>query len=329
LGAGYFSQFHRDGWQRIENAELVGAADQRIDLARKTGLPAFSNLQQMLEEVRPDLLDIITPPPSHMEAIQTALENGIAAIICQKPFCTSLQEAQEATRLAEEAKVPLIVHENFRFQPWYREMAKVISEGRLGRIHQLTFRMRTGDGQGPEAYLARQPYFQKMKKFLVHETAVHWIDVFQFLLGPVKAVYADLRKMNPVIEGEDAAIVIFEMVDDVRAVFDGNRHLDHATSDPRKTFGEALLEGTEGTLVLRGDGSLHVRTFGQMEEDTVLLAREWSGFSGDCVHSLQAHVIAALKGESEFENTAREYLRVIEIENAIYQSAATGQKQEI
>ena len=66
-----------------------------------------------------------------------------------------------------------------------------------------------------------------------------------------------------------------------------------------------------------------------MEEETVLMAKEWSGFAGDCVHSLQAHVIAALKDETGIENAARDYLRVIEIEDAIYNSAATGQKQEI
>ena len=59
---------------------------------------------------------------------------------------------------------------------------------------KLTFRLRTGDGQGPDAYLSRQPYFQKMEHFLVHETAVHWIDTFRFLLGDINAVYADPEK---------------------------------------------------------------------------------------------------------------------------------------
>lgn len=329
LGAGYFSQFHRDAWQRIEGVDLVGVADQNLEAARITGLSAYANLQQMLESGRPDLLDIITPPPSHLSAIKMAIDGGVGAIICQKPFCTSLNEAREATELADDAGVPLIIHENFRYQPWYREMARIIAEGELGKIHQLTFRMRTGDGQGPEAYLARQPYFQKMKRFLVHETAVHWIDVFQFLLGPVTAVYADLRRMNPVIAGEDAAYVIFDMADNKRAVFDGNRLLDHDAADMRTTFGEALLEGSDGTLILRGDGSVHLRRFGETGEKAVLKARQWSGFAGDCVYSLQAHVISALKGEAVFENTAQEYLRVIEIEDAIYHSAEEGKKREI
>ncbi|MEO0763052.1 MAG: hypothetical protein AAFZ09_14815, partial [Pseudomonadota bacterium] len=66
------------------------------------------------------------------------------------------------------------------------------------------------DGQGPDAYHARQPYFQRMPRFLVHETAVHWIDTFRYLMGEAETVYADLRRLNPAIAGEDAAARIGE-----------------------------------------------------------------------------------------------------------------------
>ncbi|MEP3301605.1 MAG: Gfo/Idh/MocA family oxidoreductase, partial [Roseibium sp.] len=62
LGAGYFSQFHFDAWERIEQVELVGIANRNIEKARQTGHPAFADLEQMLEATSPDLLDIITPP---------------------------------------------------------------------------------------------------------------------------------------------------------------------------------------------------------------------------------------------------------------------------
>ncbi|MEM7461366.1 MAG: Gfo/Idh/MocA family oxidoreductase [Pseudomonadota bacterium] len=329
LGAGYFSQFHREAWQRIDGAQLIGVSDRNLEAAQQTGVTAYADILQMVEAERPDLLDIITPPPTHLPAIRLAIESGVGAIVCQKPFCSSLDEARLAVDLAKGAGVRLVVHENFRFQPWYRKMADVIASGDLGDIHQLSFRMRTGDGQGPDAYLARQPYFQKMKRFLVHETAVHWIDVFRFLLGPVGAVYADLRKMNPAIEGEDAGYIIFEMTNNRRALFDGNRLLDHASQNTRLTFGEALVEGTAATLELKGNGAIFFRKFGEMEQQTILEPRQWPGFAGDCVHALQAHVVSALRNGSEIENEASEYLRVIEIEEAIYRSAATGQKQEI
>lgn len=329
LGAGYFSQFHHDAWVRIEEAELVGIADRDLERARQTGHPAFDRLEHLLEATSPDLLDIIVPPQTHLEAIRTALDHGVRAIICQKPFCASLEEARTAVSLAQEAGVPLIVHENFRFQPWYREMARALAAGEIGDVHQLSFRLRTGDGQGPEAYLSRQPYFQNMERFLVHETAVHWIDTFRFLLGEIRAVYADLRKMNPVIAGEDAGYIIFDFDQGVRAIFDGNRHLDHAAENTRTTLGEALLEGTLGTITLSGNGSVALRAFGKTGSRTLLEPQDWRGFAGDCVFELQNHVIHGLLGKRDFENTAAEYLRVIEVEQAIYRSAKEGRKQGV
>lgn len=329
LGAGYFSEFHVDAWRRIETAKLVGIADRDIDRARKTGYPAFGDLARLLDETSPDILDIITPPASHFDAIAMGLDRGVKAIICQKPFCASLEQARAATSLARAAGVPLIVHENFRFQPWYREMARAIDAGRIGQVHQMTFRLRTGDGQGSDAYLSRQPYFQTMERFLVHETAVHWIDTFRFLLGDIKAVYADLRKMNPAIAGEDAGYIIFGFEDGIRAVFDGNRHIDHAADSMRTTLGEALLEGTRGTISLTGDGSVRLRAFGASETTTLLAPRKWPGFAGDCVFALQQHVVAGLLGKAQFENTAADYLRVIEVEEAIYRSAEEGRKQGV
>ena len=326
LGAGYFSQFHYDSWQRMEDAFCVGACDTDIGKARATGAPAFSDLAAMLDETRPDLLDIIVPPKGHAAAIRAAMVAGVGWIICQKPFCTSLAEAREIASEAEAAGTTLIVHENFRFQPWYREIKAALDAGRIGRTLQATFRLRPGDGQGPDAYLDRQPYFQTMPRFLVHETAVHWIDTFRYLFGDPIAVYADLRRINPAIAGEDAGIVLFDHPGDIRATFDGNRHIDHDAENRRLTMGDAWIEGTAGVLTLTGDGAVHLRAFGARGGACILPAETRPGFGGDCVHALQSHVVATLKHGTEPENTAADYLRVLEIEEAVYASAQTGRK---
>ena len=84
LGAGYFAAFHYDAWRRIDAVHLVGACDTDLEKAEATGAPAYSDLHRMLRETQPDILDIITPPPSHMAAIRAALEAGVGTIICQK-----------------------------------------------------------------------------------------------------------------------------------------------------------------------------------------------------------------------------------------------------
>lgn len=326
VGAGYLSKFHYESWARMDDVQVVGSCNRDISKAQATGYAAYDDLSKMLSDTNPDLLDVILPPVAHAQTIKTAIAQGVKTIICQKPFCQDIQEAKSMIALADEAGTRIVVHENFRFQPWYRQIKKALSENAIGEVQQLTFRLRPGDGQGMDAYLDRQPYFREMKRFLIHETAVHWVDTFRFLLGEPTAVYADLRKVNPVIAGEDAGYVIFDHPNGVRAIFDGNRNLDHAADNLRRTMGEALIEGSKGSLALRGDGSISLRKFAQTEEAEILAADTWDGFGGDCVHHLQSHVISGLIHGSDIENEAKDYIRVIEIENAIYSSAETGQK---
>lgn len=329
VGTGYFSQFHYDAWARIEAVDVVACVNRSIDSATATGLAAFDDLAEMLQSVEPDLLDIITPPQTHLDYIQLAVDGGVKIIICQKPFCSNLDEARKAVSLCKAAGIPIIVHENFRFQPWYRAMKKALDEGIIGEAQQLAFRLRTGDGQGPDAYLERQPYFQEMPRFLIHETGVHWVDTFRYLFGEPVSVYADLRKLNPVIAGEDAGYVLFEFAGGKRALFDGNRHLDHAAENCRTTLGECLLEGTKGTITLDGLGNVRLRSFNSKQHISLLKARNWPGFAGDCVHALQSHVVSGFLGDMTFENQAEDYLRVLELEAAIYDSAQTGCKVKV
>ncbi|PJI85771.1 putative dehydrogenase [Yoonia maricola] len=329
VGAGYFAQFHYDSWARMARATLVGACDHDMAKAAATGLPAYTNLVEMLDEQSPDLLDIILPPHAQADAIHHALGAGVKWIICQKPFCSDLAEGQAVVAAAHAAGATIIVHENFRFQPWYRAIKAALEVGAVGDVHQVTFRLRPGDGQGPDAYLDRQPYFQKMPRFLVHETGVHWVDTFRYLLGNPKAVYADLRQINPAIAGEDAGYILFDHPNGVRALLDGNRHLDHSADNLRRTMGEALVEGTQGTIQLHGDGSVTLRAFAAAQETTLLAADTWDGFGGDCVHALQAHVVSGVLDGLPLENRAEDYLQVIRIEEQIYTSARTGQKQRI
>ncbi|NNE81773.1 MAG: Gfo/Idh/MocA family oxidoreductase [Silicimonas sp.] len=324
IGAGYFSQFHYDAWARIPGAIAVASVDQDIEKAKATGLCAFDDAGRMLEEVQPDIVDIVTPPGTHLDLIRQALEVRPKAIICQKPFCRDVSEAESVAQISNTAGIPVVVHENFRFQPWYRTIKAALIDGMIGDVLQLTFRFRPGDGQGARAYLDRQPYFQHMPRFLVHETAVHWVDTFRFLMGEPQAVIADLRRMNPVIKGEDAGYILFSYQGGRRALFDANRLLDHSADNTRCTMGEALIEGTEGSIELLGDGSVRLRRFGETSHQQLLGPHGSDTFGGDCVHALQSHVVEALKKNVPLENTASDYLPVLVQEQAIYTASEKG-----
>ncbi len=330
VGVGYFSRFHYDAWGRMEDVDLVGLCNRTEEtgraIAEEHGIAqVFSDFEMMLESVEIDLVDIITPPPTHRPYIEQAARRGIAAI-CQKPFCETLDDAEAAVEAAKAAGIPLVVHENFRFQPWHAEAHRLLSEGRLGTPYQVTFRLRPGDGQGADAYLDRQPYFQTMERFLVHETAIHLIDTFRYLMGEIVSVYAQLDRLNPAIAGEDAGIILMTFEDGSRGLFDGNRLADHAAHNRRLTMGEMLIEGSEATLRLDGDGQLYLRHHGRNDEQEVAYDWQDRGFGGDCVYRLQRHVVDHLLGNGPLTNTGAEYLENLRIEKAVYESHRLGQR---
>ena len=325
IGAGYFSRFHHDAWTRIEGVSLAAVCDTEREkaegFAERFAIPrAYDDAAAMLDAERPDLLDIISPPPSHLPLIRLAAQRGIN-VICQKPFCGNFAEAKAAVEDAERAGILLVVHENFRFQPWYGEIKRQLDNGALGELYQASFRLRPGDGQGPRAYLDRQPYFQTMERFLIHETAIHFIDTFRFLFGDIRSVFADLRRLNPVITGEDAGLVLFEHAGGVRSMFDGNRLVDHAAENRRLTMGELLVEGSAGVIRLDGDGRLFQRAHGSNVESEIRYDWSKTGFGGDSVWRLQQHVVEALRVGRPVANTGREYLNNLAAEEAVYASA--------
>ena len=331
IGAGFFARFHYEAWARLPDVELIGACDldpaKAQTAASEFGGAAWADPAAMVAALKPDLIDIASPPATHLAMVRLAAEAGIACI-CQKPLAPTLAESAEIVAVAKQAGIPLIVHENFRFQPWYREIKRWIDGGRLGELYQAAFRLRPGDGQGPEAYLSRQPYFQSMDRFLIHETGIHLIDVFRFLFGEITSVYADLRRLNPAIAGEDAGHVLFSCAGGARALFDGNRLSGHAAGNPRLTMGEMTVEGSHGTLFLNGDGGLSFLPLGgEMRE----VPYDWEnrGFGGDCVAALQAHAADHLLRGGAVENAGEDYLRNIEIEEAVYRSAAEGRRIEL
>lgn len=333
VGLGYFAEFHLDAWTELEGARLVTISDlsdeRRAWASDKYGINASIDVSDVIAS-DPDIIDIVTPPPSHFELIKKlAAKDKI--IICQKPFCLSVEQAEEAIALANERGCRIFIHENFRFQPWYRAIKSFIDDGGLGEIYQARYYLRPGDGRGPDAYLSRQPAFQKMPRLLIHETGVHFIDLFRWISGNIANVYADIRKLNPVIAGEDCGIVILNHENGSQSVLDGNRLSDHPTDNLRRTMGVMQIEGEKGTIDLNGMGEVTFRPFGSSssQEIPIELEVDINAFGGGCVKALCRHIILAANGMGEFENEAQDYLAVIKASEATYQSAETGRRIDL
>lgn len=321
IGAGYFARFHFEAWRRMGDVKIEAVCDRDAAKAQAAaellgGAECFTDAAAALDAVRPDFVDLITAPPGRLELVELAAARGIA-IICQKPLA---DDRAGAERIVEAASgVPFMVHENFRFQPWRRETKRLLDSGVIGSLQTITVRTRMGDGWDEDAYLDRQPYFRDMPRLLIHETGVHFFDTFRYLAGEIDEVNAVLRRMNPAIAGEDAALVTVRFASGALGVWDADRYHESTDENPRLTFGDTHIEGTEGAIRLDGAGRLFVKRLGEPEREH---AYAWQdrGFAGDCVHATQRHFIDGLRSAEPFETDGADYLRSLSAVEAAYDS---------
>lgn len=311
----------------MDGVRLVAVCDRDAaarDFVKSSdsSIPVYGELTDMLDAEEVELVDLATPPDTHLSLTTDAADRGLD-VICQKPLAPTLAEAVRLVQRCEQAGIVLAIHENIRWTPWHQEIARLIGAGKLGRLHRIGMRLRPGDGQGVDAYLSRQPYFQNMPRFLVHETAIHWIDTFRFLMGEVSGVFARLDRLNPAIAGEDAGIIVFAFENGSAGVFDGNRLNDHVSDNPRRTMGEMWVEGEAGVLRLDGAARLWWKPHGDAEVEHIY-PWEDRGFAGDAVYATQAHVVSHLRDGEALQNSGRAYLRNLYIEEAIYRSHDEG-----
>ena len=327
IGAGYFAPFQYEAWTRIPEVEIVALYNRTEERARPLmadyGVAHYyDDWKEMLERERPDFVDIITPPETHEEMCAFAAARGIH-IVCQKPLAPTYDTSRRIVESAASAGVRFMVHENFRWQPWYRAIKGVQTRGEIGDFTHVHFLMRMGDGWGADAYLARQPFFREYPRLLIYETGVHFIDTFRFLLGEVSSVVAETKRLNPAIRGEDAGQLLLKFENGATAFWDANRYNESEAEAPRFTFGELRIDGTAGHLTMDPTSAIRVKRLGAAAGELDYV-RERKNFAGDCVYFLQRHFVDCLLSGQEFETNGLDYLKNVRIVEAAYESARTG-----
>lgn len=333
IGAGYFARFHFEAWKRIPQIEITAICDTSLEKAQKVcsefGFKsAYKNAEEMLTKEHADFIDIITPPETHLALCKLAIAFEVH-IICQKPLAPTLVDAKKIAKAVKESNIRAMVHENFRFQPWHREIKKLLDVGAIGNtLYTINLQMRMGDGWQEDAYMNRQPYFREMEKLLIYETGIHFIDVFRFLAGEITQVYAKLKTLNPKIKGEDFAWVHFDFENNLVGFLDSNRYNENTANDPRLTFGKVLIEGNNGSLRLYDDGRITLQSLGKNEKEHFYSFQK-TNFAGDCVFETQKHFTRQLLSGEPFETDVNDYIKNIRIQEAIYHSNTTGLPQKV
>lgn len=310
VGCGFFAQHHLEAWRRIPDVEIAAACDLQLERAGKAARQAYASAEEMLDREELDFLDIATRAGSHLPLVRLAVARRIPAI-CQKPVAPDWDTVVKIVELAESAGVPLMIHENWRWQPWHRVVGDFIRRGDIGAPIGYGFRTRHRDGLGDSPY-PRQAYFRALPRFLIEEALVHHIDTARFLFGDLTAVYAQAARRNPTIAGEDQALLVLTHETCLQGWIDGHRFLNLEPDGP--VMGDAFFEGEQGCLSILPGGDVCLGNRLVWRNDVT------TGYRGDSVRATQAHFISCLREGAPFESDCREYLRTLAGVEAAYRS---------
>jgi D-apiose dehydrogenase len=319
IGCGFFSQHHQAAWLRIPNAEIVAACDLSIERAQAAAPRAYTSVEEMLKVEELDFVDIATRSTTHLELVSTAAKRGLA-MICQKPMAPDWETARRMVEIAEIYNVRVMIHDNWRWQSWYRAAETFIALGDIGTPLAYGFRTRVSHGWGDEPY-PKQAYFRQLQRFMIDEVLVHHIDTARFLFGDIVSVYAEGARRNPHIVGEDHVILTLRHADRATGWIEGHSFMKH--DNTQSTLDEATFEGDAG--------SIRINRMGEIWSGDERIWRDFGvGYRGDSVYATQLHFIDCLQSGRPFETGARDYLeKTFAVVEAAYSSMASHRAVEI
>lgn len=329
IGAGYFAQFHAEAWRRTPGVRITAVADQIPEKARQLAavweIPrSYAKVEQMFEAEKPDFVDVVVGPSSHLALTRLASELGIS-IICQKPMAPAIGECLEMVKICASRGVRLMIHENWRWQPCFREIKRLMNDGLFGTPFYAGYCMRSGDGWGSEPYPV-QPYFRSMDRLLVYEMVVHFLDTFRYLMGEIASVNCRLRRLNPAIKGEDCMLAQLSFENGGFGLIDANRFTGNPFPSP--TTGDFTLEGDRARIRVTPAGEMFLTEYGTAERSFALPENHpkfAQGYKGDSVFAAQQHYVSCLRTGTPCESEGDEYLKTVATVDACYESARSGQ----
>ena len=219
-GAGMISWHHLVGWRKLgERARLVAVCDPDPAKARQRadefGIPSvYTDRNAMLSAETIDALDVASPRETHAAWVDAAVARGID-VLCQKPLTPTLAESRALVRRVEDAgKSRMMVHENWRFRPWYRELRRWIDAGELGDVLLARMAMITSgllpDADGRRPALIRQPFMQIEAQLMIAEVLIHHLDAMRYLCGELKVIDARTAHAVADVRGESLAAIFLE-----------------------------------------------------------------------------------------------------------------------
>jgi scyllo-inositol 2-dehydrogenase (NADP+) len=194
VGLGKMGLSHLAMLRAHPDVELVGVCDSadylREALGKYTGLPCYADFDRMLETGKPEAVLIATPSSSHTALARKALNRKIH-VFCEKPFVLKLADGEELVSLAEQNRCVNQVGYHYRFVGAFREAARIVRSGALGRIHHVR-----AEAYGPVVLRAKGSTWRSQKNEgggALYDYACHAIDLVHFIADTTQSVSGVIR----------------------------------------------------------------------------------------------------------------------------------------
>ncbi|MDZ7736310.1 MAG: Gfo/Idh/MocA family oxidoreductase [Gammaproteobacteria bacterium] len=329
VGCGRISGKHIEAArQHKDNIEITAVCDTSpaaLKTAQEsTGAKPYSDLADLLEKADVDLVTLCTPSGLHPDQVIASARAG-RHVMTEKPIATRWKDGRRMVRACDEAGVRLFVVKQNRRNTTLQMLKRAVREGRFGRIYMAHLNVFWSRPQSYYDSAAWRGTWEFDGGALMNQ-ASHYVDLLDWLIGPVANVQAMTGTLARNIEVEDTAVVNVRW----RSGALGSMAVTMLTY-PQNYEGSLTIIGEKGTVRVGGVAVNEIQHWEFSEphpddekiQDASYETTSVYGFGHPLYYE---NVIQTLRGEAEPDTDGREGLRSLELLIATYLSARDGQQ---
>jgi UDP-N-acetyl-2-amino-2-deoxyglucuronate dehydrogenase len=330
-GCGRISRNHFEAIAKINGLELTAVCDivpERVrDAGTRYGVPAFESFDEMLASAPCDAVALCTPSGLHPKHGIIAARAG-KHVISEKPMAISLEDADALVKECDDAGVQLFVVKQNRLNPAIQLLKHAIDRGRFGRIYLANTTVRW---TRPQEYYDQAPWrgTWEFDGGAIMNQASHYVDLIQWLVGPVESVIAKTATLARHIEAEDTGVAVLKFRSGALGVIEVTM-----LTYPKNLEGSITILGEKGSVKVGGTAVNRVEhwTFADYDDDDKLVdsaATNPPTVYGFGHEGYYRNVLAVLRGKAKAETDGRAGRKSLELILGIYESAKTGREVPI
>jgi UDP-N-acetyl-2-amino-2-deoxyglucuronate dehydrogenase len=329
VGCGRISKNHLAAiGMHADEIELVGVCDTELDrldrTSLETGVPGYSTLAEILAGAQPDIVVLATPSGLHARQAIEAAEAG-CHVVTEKPMATRWEDGRRMVEVFDRAGLRLFVVKQNRKNPTLQMLKRAADKRRFGRIYMVQVNV---FWTRPQEYYDSERWRGKWEfdGGALMNQASHYVDLLDWIVGPVESVQAYLGTLARHIEVEDSGVVGIKW----RSGALGSLNVTMLTY-PKNLEGSITILGEKGTVRVGGVAANEIQKweFDHADADDALVSeasyKPLSVYGNG--HALYyENVIDVLRGNCEADTDGREGLRSLELLTAMYLSSRDGRR---